>query len=239
MDEKKLDELGNLSPEPIPEETANTSSSLFIRSSLPETDVTIEEPVSPESLTETTIDPPEPPLNESEPDDEGENILTFDDLEVPPPDEGDTDEPPQPPVPPVKKSHKKTWLIVGAIAALLLVVYLGFSFYFSSHFYFNATINGFNVGGKTAEDVDKDLQKSAAAHTLTLKERGDKSETIAADQINIQYVSDGKVSELLSKQNPFAWPMELISASKQNPEVTFTYDDAKLTDAINQLLAVS
>lgn len=235
MDEKKLDEMGTLSPEPTSEETAHASSNLFIRSSSEETDVTIEEPVSPEALTETTIAPPEPPINESDPVN-GDNILTFDDLEVPPPDDNGADEPP---APPAKKSHKKAWIIIGSIFALLLVVYLGLSFYFSSHFYFNATVNGFNVGGKTAEAVDKELQQSAAAHTLTLKERADKSETIAADQINIQYVSDGKVSALLSKQNPFAWPLELISSGQQNPEVTFTYDDAKLTATINQLLAVS
>lgn len=237
MDEKKLTEQDDLNLEPISEETAPTGSGLFIRSTSTENEVTIEEPASFESLNETTIVPPEPPLGEDTSTNEGDSILTFNDLDVPLPDNEGADEPPLPP--PVKKKHKKAWIITGVIVALLLTIYLGLSFYFSSHFYFNATINGFEVGGKTAEEVDKELQQSASAHTLTLKERNDKSETIAADQINIQYVSDGKVLQLLESQNPFAWPVELLSSRQQNPEVTFTYDDAKLTATLNQLQAVS
>ena len=93
-------------------------------------------------------------------------------------------------------------------------------------------MNGFNVTGKTAAQVDEEMQQNAATHTLTLKERGGKTETIAADQVNMRYISDGKISQMLNDQNAFAWPMSLVPSGHQDLEATFSYDDAQLTNCL-------
>lgn len=138
-----------------------------------------------------------------------------------------------------KKSFKKPLIIAGCIIGALLLIYLGTAFYFKAHYLIGTTMNGIDVSGKTAAEVESMLQNSAASHTLTLNERGGKRETIDADQIHMQYVSDGTVEKHLQEQNSFAWPMALLPQNRPDLEATFSYDDAKLTEALNALQAVS
>lgn len=138
-----------------------------------------------------------------------------------------------------KKSRKALWIVLGIIFGLLLATYLGGVYYFKNHFFFNSEVNGFNVTGKTAEDLDQELKTLAASHNLTLTERGGVTETLNADQINFHYVSDGKVQQLLSSQNPWVWPASLFSDDQLDMKATFAYDEAKLTETVNKLAAVS
>lgn len=233
MDEKNLQDQRE---ERTPEEQAIENASLFERPVPPEDAVIIDEPAAPEAQEETVIDPPRPPEGGTEGDaDQAGEVLTFEE-ETPANDSGDGEEPPDSEE---KKSHKKVWIGIGVGIGIILAIYLGLSFYFSTRFYFNTTMNGFNVTGKTAAQVDQEMQQNAATHTLTLKERGGKTETIAADQVNMRYISDGKISQMLNDQNAFAWPMSLVPSGHQDLEATFSYDDAQLTNALNQLQAVS
>lgn len=230
MDEKNLRDQHD---ERTPEEQAVENASLFERPIPPEDDVVIDEPAAPENKEEMIIDPPEPPEDEN-------NVRTGDTLSLDDDstfkDPGDDEDTPDTPK---KKSHKKVWIGIGIGIVVILAIYLGLSFYFTSHFYFNTTMNGFNVTGKTAAQVDEEMQQNASTHTLTLKERGEKTETIAADQVNIRYISDGKIAQMLNDQNAFAWPLALLPSGHQDLEATFSYDDAQLSNALNQLQAVS
>lgn len=233
MDEKNLQDQRE---ERTPEEQAIENASLFERPVPPEDEVIIDEPAAPEAQEETIIDPPEPPEGGTENDDDAAGeILNFDDDST----ANDSLDGGEPPDSKEKKSHKKIWIGIGVGIGIILAVYLALSFYFSTRFYFNTTMNGFNVTGKTAAQVDEEMQQNAATHTLTLKERGGKTETIAADQVNMRYISDGKISQMLNDQNAFAWPMSLVPSGHQELEATFSYDDAQLTNALNQLQAVS
>ena len=50
--------------------------------------------------------------------------------------------------------NKKALVTAGCILAGLIVVYLGFTIFFQSHFCFGTTIDGVSVGGKTPEQVE-------------------------------------------------------------------------------------
>ena len=52
------------------------------------------------------------------------------------------------------KLNKPIKVIIISIF-ILLVIYLGISIYFSTHFYFGSAINGINASGKTVEQLDK------------------------------------------------------------------------------------
>lgn len=135
-----------------------------------------------------------------------------------------------------KKSRKKLWIGIGIAAAVLLIIYIGLSIFFRTHFYFGSMLNGENVTGKTVEEVEKQLSKDIAKYELKLKEkRGDTTETISADQIDLKFVSDGKVQKLKDEQNPFAWPIAVFNPATYDMSATVEYDEAKLKEVFGGL----
>ena len=54
---------------------------------------------------------------------------------------------------------KKVLITCAVILGVLLAVYLGFAFYFSSHYLFNTKINSVKYAGKTAKDMKRLQQK--------------------------------------------------------------------------------
>ena len=54
---------------------------------------------------------------------------------------------------------KKVLITCAVVLGVLLAVYLGFAFYFSSHYLFNTKINSVKYAGKTAKEA---LEKNTA-----------------------------------------------------------------------------
>ncbi|MEG0379133.1 MAG: peptidoglycan binding domain-containing protein, partial [Eubacterium sp.] len=138
-----------------------------------------------------------------------------------------------------KKRFKKPLIIVGIVLGILLITYLGVSFYFSSHFYFNSTINNVNVTGKSPEEVDQAMAKNAERYELVLEERDGFSEKITSEQVKINYISGNEINDLFKAQNAFYWPMSLFPFGHREMSVTMAFDDALLTNQIAQLSAVA
>ena len=72
-------------------------------------------------------------------------------------------------------------------------------------------------------------------YQLVLKERGDKSETISASQISMQYISDGKIQELKEQQNPFTWFLSFARQQDYTLSATTSYDENALNEAVDAL----
>ena len=54
---------------------------------------------------------------------------------------------------------KKVLITCAVVLGVLLAVYLGFAFYFSSHYLFNTKINSVKYAGKTAKEA---IEKNTA-----------------------------------------------------------------------------
>ena len=67
-------------------------------------------------------------------------------------------------------------------------------------------INGLNCAGLTAEQVKEEIQKHIVDYTLSITERGGKTETLSGTEIGLTYVDDHAVEKLLESQNTLAWP---------------------------------
>lgn len=127
-------------------------------------------------------------------------------------------------------------LLAGILTfAIVLVIYIGTSIYFTKHFYFGTVINGINATGKTVNEVETEVAKQTENYTLELKERDDKTETISSDQIDLKYVSDGKISEIKNKQKAFLWIVSLFSSKNSDLEVNVSYNQDKLSQTIDSL----
>ena len=92
--------------------------------------------------------------------------------------------------------------------------------------------------------MDDSKEKTAYNDAITalfdaLDERDNEKETINSSDINLQYVEDGKVEDILKKQNPFGWISNLIGKDEYEVKSEIKYDSAKLQEVINNLKCIN
>ena len=125
-----------------------------------------------------------------------------------------------------KKNAKKLVLgVLVAYVAIMALGYMGVSYYFSSHFLKGTTISGIDCSSKTATQVKKKIQKQLGQYKLRIAELDGKTETIQATQIDLTYVDDNKVDELLKEQEQWKWITAFSSKKTYELAVTTTYVD--------------
>ena len=134
-----------------------------------------------------------------------------------------------------KGKSKPIKKIVLIACSLLLVIYLGVSLYFTKHFYFGTHINEIKVSGKTIQEVDEEISSQTENYVLTLEERDGKSEGISAEDIDLKYITNGKVEELKKQQNGFAWIFAPFKQKDNEIELTVDYNSEKLQKKVSKL----
>lgn len=135
-----------------------------------------------------------------------------------------------------KKNAKKLVLgVLVAYVAIMALGYMGVSYYFSSHFLKGTTISGIDCSSKTATQVKKKIQKQLGQYKLRIAELDGKTETIQATQIDLTYVDDNKVDELLKEQEQWKWITAFSSKKTYELAVTTTYDEKKLKEVLDDM----
>lgn len=124
----------------------------------------------------------------------------------------------------LKSTKGKILIVILFIVLLLGAIYAGFSAYFNKHFFYGTTINGINCEQMTVEQVKEELQERILEYSLTIKERGDKTEQITAAEFGLTYVDDGGVEKLKEEQKPYAWFPALFQKSTYQVSANTTYD---------------
>ncbi len=131
---------------------------------------------------------------------------------------------------------QNTGMIVGICLGALLVLYLGFSIYFQSHFFFRSKVNGADSSGASVETVKERILKNANDYELTIIEKDGNKETIASKDIDLSIdVENGDVERFLKEQNGFAWIGGLFSPVEYKNETIVSYDEGKLKDKVANL----
>lgn len=137
-----------------------------------------------------------------------------------------------------KKAKKIVLGVLVAYVLILVLAYAGGVVYFSKHFFSGSKINGLDSAGKTVKEVERDMASQIASYELVIKEREDKTESISAAKIGLQYVDDGKIKELKKQQNPFTWFLSFVHAKDYTMSATTTYDEAAVKAVVDQLAAL-
>ena len=112
------------------------------------------------------------------------------------------------------KETKKTgvgWLgvwITSGIILMLLMIYLGFALYYSTHFLPGTVINGVTASGDTVKDVEWKITKEIEKYEIKIKARQSKTEVLAGIDIGVMPIFDGSLERELQAQNCLAWPAE-------------------------------
>lgn len=137
-----------------------------------------------------------------------------------------------------KRKRKKALKIacsIGIPVILLGAVYAAGAWYYSGHFYPNTTIDGVAVGGMTSKEA-KNATKLGDGWTLTVKEDGADDIIINASDISFD-VEQTNTDKSMSDQNPFTWPVTVVSGNTTDSEkINVTYDKDKLETILKEKL---
>lgn len=108
------------------------------------------------------------------------------------------------------RPKKRTYIILGVVLAVVVLALLTFVYCITANhqkgrFPDKTYINGIEVSGMTADRAKKELADQAERYTLTIRQRDGHSETITAEQIELEYVDNGDVDALLEQYDPYKW----------------------------------
>lgn len=137
-----------------------------------------------------------------------------------------------------KKLSKKKKVIMGVIVgylAIMLIGYMGIAFYFSSHFFNGTKVNGMNCGNKTVEQVKEDIIQDINSYTLQIELRGGGTEKIKAPDVELSYVDDNRVDELMTEQNQYEWPVSFSADKKYELAANTTYNKELVDTVMNEM----
>ncbi|MGN0482826.1 MAG: peptidoglycan binding domain-containing protein [Lachnospiraceae bacterium] len=126
-------------------------------------------------------------------------------------------------------------IAVIIVLITLIVIYLGMTFYFHGHYFLKTKINGYEVGGKTAEEAKVILEEEAKDYLLTIQDREGKTYQIKGSDVAYTYQSNGEEAKLLKEQNPFAWPVKAFQKTEKTMPLNVRFDEKKLKNIVSAL----
>lgn len=138
----------------------------------------------------------------------------------------------------MKKNASKRNVLITILCIFLtffILVYLGFSIYFSKHFFFNTKINGIDVSFMNTEKTEELLAKEWKKYQLQIKGRNHVTGIITAHDINLEYLSNNRIEQFLQEQNSFLWFRSFFSRDEKEISNCVTYDKQKLEEVIKSL----
>lgn len=135
-----------------------------------------------------------------------------------------------------KKKLIVMWVAVAVVAVVLLtLVYCIIARQHQGRFPARTTINGIDVSGMTVERAKNELADQVESYTLTLRERGDATETITAEEIGLAYVDNGDVDRLIDQFNPYLWLIDQFRTHELTAADDATIDTAKAEQVVRGL----
>ncbi|MCR4674037.1 MAG: L,D-transpeptidase/peptidoglycan binding protein [Lachnospiraceae bacterium] len=140
-----------------------------------------------------------------------------------------------------KLKEKKVLLIGGAVILVLLVIYIGLSFFFNSHFFIRSSVNGVKASLASVNTVKKRIASKADEYELTIvDEANDKTYSVSSKTLDLETSLDNnEIESLLETQNGFTWPYYIFHSKEYVSEKVVTYDEAALKEAVEKLDCVT
>lgn len=128
---------------------------------------------------------------------------------------------------------KKIGIIAGSVAAVCLVVFVGFGIYFQSHFYFRSTINGTKTSGVNVSTAKDRLSASAKGYELKITDKKKNIKTLTADDLGIEIdITDKKLQNIMDKQNGFMWVYYLFNPKEYVDDALVSCDEDTLNKTV-------
>lgn len=122
--------------------------------------------------------------------------------------------------------------------ALIGLIYLFVSLYYTDRFYNGTWINGVNFSNKTVEEAKESLKEYKESYMLRILEPDGDQEVISGSDIDYAAAFD-RVDEIKAGQGIWGWIGAFADVNFYTVDSTITYDEEKLENAVNDLKCVS
>lgn len=116
--------------------------------------------------------------------------------------------------------------------SLLVLLYLGISAFFLSHFMFRTSLNGAVISLMTVEEVEEVLRAQCDGYTLSVTGRGDLRTELLARDISMVPKFDGQVERMLAGHNAFLWPLSMFRETPLETSSFATFDPEQVKEAL-------
>lgn len=137
-----------------------------------------------------------------------------------------------------RKSRRKIKIImISVVFAITALVgaFFAISFYFSSHFFFRAKINGWRVGGMDLAAAEEKVGESVEDYLLTVFDRDGGKHHVYGGDIECIYVPDGSIEAALKKQDPVQWISAIFNPHSNEVPITMQYKEELIAQAVKDM----
>ena len=139
------------------------------------------------------------------------------------------------------EKQKRRRMMIGLLGAGILLLLIGgsqlhrhFKEYYSTHFFKGTVIDGHDVSKMTVDEVKDVIKGNVSRYVLKIKEL-DRDEKITAADVQLEYVDDGKVDELMEKQEEGKWFLHLAGSESFDINAGTKYNEEKANERIASL----
>ena len=139
------------------------------------------------------------------------------------------------PIIPPDRSQKILRIGLSSVAAILLLVYLAGVFYYSGHFYGDATINGVDVSGMKVREADQALEAFYDHYVLRLKTIDADGAEIDGDDISMQIELSEQADSVIRQQGAARWFLNAFKPHAFEVQVNTSWDQDALDKQIASL----
>lgn len=119
--------------------------------------------------------------------------------------------------------------------ASVVLVYLTVAWYFTSHFFFNTTINGASVSLSSYDKAKEKMRTYTKNYQLEIIERDGRLEVISGQDIKLRLNEEVDFTELLKNQKALLWSLNLLQKKTHKINNLFVYSRNMLVERIQQL----
>ena len=124
---------------------------------------------------------------------------------------------------------------VAVVALIAALTYLQMGRQYKEVFFPNTIINGMDASKKSIDEVKKMVAAGIDGYQITIKERGDNTETIKGTDIGMEAVFDGSVEKLLEEQNPLKWGEHNSKFQNFDIGTLVKYNQEQFDEAVSKL----
>ena len=134
-----------------------------------------------------------------------------------------------------KSKHKKKvrLVVLSTILAALIIAYVAGVIYYSKYFNSNTYLNGYDISGKTVEEVETMLNDMVfSGYNLEIQFKND-TQILNVGDGNMYVEPATPISVYKNKQNPFLWLFNINAENKYFVDYRVCYDEEVLSAYIN------
>ena len=131
-----------------------------------------------------------------------------------------------------KRGGRGGMVVLMCVLGILLVVYVGVSIYFSSHFLPNTTVNGDDVSGMAHEDLAARITNTGMAYQT--KVTGDGIDLqIEGKEIGVNYDGAAYAQSAAKQYSGWTWPVAIFQARTFKVDQGVTLDEGLLAKTVD------